>query len=378
MKEFKEKAQQCEAQKQVNAELKQYVYPRVLFLGTGSAMPSDTRSITSILVSGSESKSLLLDCGEYTIGQLSKYFGPHNLDAELVKIKGLSISHCHLDHLSGMYGVIQARQLAFKRLGMKYEKLVLIIPNTIAHMILVAPKYIFESTEDFINDLVECVPVELLLYDEKQRKDEIEKNRFVARFCNVDIKSIFESLGVLSLKSVMVTHIESSYAVCLNLKIEDNNSTEQSSTSSNGSKEFKLVFSGDCRPSDELAFVGKGCDLLIHECTFDNTEQEKAKKVNHSTIGEALEVSRRMGAKHTLLTHLSQRYSKFVFTDDIDMDNCTFAFDFMCVTPHNMNLLSKETNEKLSVIFKEKILEYEKTLTFKQTRNYSKEISRIK
>ncbi len=346
----------------MDGEQKQRGYPQVLFLGTGSALPSDTRSITSILISVSDTKSLLLDSGEHTIGQLTKYFGPLALDAELVKIKCLFISHCHLDHFNGMYGVIKARQQAFTRLGLRYEKLALVFPRTLTHMTHIAPKLVF--TENFNNDLVQCVPVELLLFDEKQRENEIKHSQFLSCLRYIDMDKFFESLGVIALKSVMVPHIHFSYGICLNLKVENKIVDQKSdglSADDDRSKEFKLVFSGDCRPSDELVKAGKDCDLLIHECTFDNANHDKAVRARHSTIGEALDVSKRMGAKHTLLTHFSQRYSKFVITDDMNVENCAFAFDFMCVTPDEMDLLSKKTVSKLNVIFKEKILDYENT-----------------
>ncbi len=31
---------------------------------------------------------------------------------------------------------------------------------------------------------------------------------------------------------------------------------------------MRVVYSGDCRPSESLAAVGRGCALLIHEATF--------------------------------------------------------------------------------------------------------------
>lgn len=38
--------------------------------------------------------------------------------------------------------------------------------------------------------------------------------------------------------------------------------------------DWKLVYSGDCRPSDALVREGKGAAVLIHEATFDETKQQ--------------------------------------------------------------------------------------------------------
>jgi ribonuclease Z len=47
----------------------------------------------------------------------------------------------------------------------------------------------------------------------------------------------------------------------------------------------------DCRPSDELAKIGRNSDLLIHEATFDDSESAIIKK--HSTITEAIAVGKK-------------------------------------------------------------------------------------
>ena len=56
----------------------------------------------------------------------------------------------------------------------------------------------------------------------------------------------------------------------------------------------------------------RGCTLLIHEATFDDTEDGRieAAAKRHSTVGEALGVAAAMRARHTLLTHFSARYPK--------------------------------------------------------------------
>lgn len=48
---------------------------KILFLGTGCAQPSYWRGSSAILVKMNGSKSVLLDCGEGTYGQMIRYFG---------------------------------------------------------------------------------------------------------------------------------------------------------------------------------------------------------------------------------------------------------------------------------------------------------------
>ena len=94
------------------------------------------------------------------------------------------------------------------------------------------------------------------------------------------------------LVSVPVLHCNQSYGVVLNLR--------------NG---CRVVYSGDCRPSESLVSAGRGCDLLIHEATFGDCRAADASKKKHCTTSEAAAVGRRMRARHTVLTHFSQRYA---------------------------------------------------------------------
>ena len=98
--------------------------------------------------------------------------------------------------------------------------------------------------------------------------------------------------GVITrLRSIPVQHCHHSYGLVLDFRTS-----------------HKVVYSGDCRPSASLVRAGMGCDLLIHEATFDDSMQLDAVEKRHCTTGEATGIAHRMHAKHTVLTHFSQRY----------------------------------------------------------------------
>lgn len=77
---------------------------------------------------------------------------------------------------------------------------------------------------------------------------------------------------------------------------------------------WKLVYSGDTRPSARLVELGHGATVLIHEATFSDCKADEALKKRHSTISEAIEVAQQMNAQRLILTHFSQRY--FPSADD--------------------------------------------------------------
>ena len=122
-----------------------------------------------------------------------------------------------------------------------------------------------------------------------------------------------------------------------------------------------MNYSGDCRPSQDLQRAGDGCDLLIHEATFGDSLASDASEKRHCTTSEAVAVAANMRAKHTVLTHFSQRYScapQVMHTIGAEDDNGGYrqemrrfsvAFDFMefCY-PSQMQFLPEAT-EQLSM-----------------------------
>lgn len=75
-------------------------------------------------------------------------------------------------------------------------------------------------------------------------------------------------------------------------------------------------------------FIGHRANLLIHEATLEDGMEKEAKKKAHCTIGEAIEVGRKMEAEYTMLSHFSQRYPKIPKLSSLG-DKFGIAFDFM-------------------------------------------------
>nr|XP_054763140.1 zinc phosphodiesterase ELAC protein 2-like [Lytechinus pictus] len=104
---------------------------------------------------------------------------------------------------------------------------------------------------------------------------------------------------------------------------------------------WKMVYSGDTMPCDNLIKAGKGADLLIHEATLEDGMEEEAKKKRHSMISEAIEVGQAMEAKFLLLTHFSQRYPKVPLIQTSSTSKIGIAFDNMRVSFSELDLLPR-------------------------------------
>ena len=74
-------------------------------------------------------------------------------------------------------------------------------------------------------------------------------------------------------------------------------------------KGAKVVISGDTTPSENTINAASGADIIIHESTFIDGEEDRAAKLGHSTSRQAAEVAKAAGAKRLILTHFSKRHS---------------------------------------------------------------------
>ncbi|KAI5990363.1 hypothetical protein EDC04DRAFT_1379969 [Pisolithus marmoratus] len=66
---------------------------------------------------------------------------------------------------------------------------------------------------------------------------------------------------------------------------------------------------GDTVPVHRLVQAGQNATLLIHEATMANDEADKTRAKMHCTVGQAIDIGKKMNAYSTLLTHFSVRYS---------------------------------------------------------------------
>jgi len=70
----------------------------------------------------------------------------------------------------------------------------------------------------------------------------------------------------------------------------------------------RMALSGDTRPCEAMVEAAKDADVLIHESTFSDDEQERALETRHSTAREAGRIAKAAGARRLILTHLSSRH----------------------------------------------------------------------
>lgn len=86
----------------------------VTTLGTGSACPSKYRNVSATLlripdIQGGQPGAILLDCGEGTLGQMRRFYGPDGIKSMYKELKMIFISHMHADHHLGLQRILEDR-----------------------------------------------------------------------------------------------------------------------------------------------------------------------------------------------------------------------------------------------------------------------------
>ncbi|KAF4448799.1 hypothetical protein F53441_7848 [Fusarium austroafricanum] len=266
----------------------------IIPLGTGSSIPGKYRNVSATLIRVPGIGNYLLDVGEGTLGQIQRLFGEEETGEILRDLKCIVISHLHADHHLGTPNLIKAW----------YEHTIEDSNAKLAISCIGRYKALLEEVSQ-----VEDIGFHRLHFPHASSKpDKLNTGRFVLEN---------DDFGLRAIKRIPVPHCWLSFG------------TELELTSG-----LRIAYSGDCRPSNEFASECEGAHLLVHECTFDDDMLSHAKKKGHSTMGEALEVARKMKARRTLLTHFSQRYVK---ADSLKRDvsgkagEALMAFDHMRV-----------------------------------------------
>ncbi|PYI23812.1 hypothetical protein BO99DRAFT_398847 [Aspergillus violaceofuscus CBS 115571] len=294
----------------------------IITLGTGSSIPSKHRNVSSTLVHAPGNGYYLLDCGEGTLGQLKRVFGPAALREVFQNMRMIWISHLHADHHLGIANVIKAWYQANYPNGVSRTDVIEQDMSTILRdkrLFVVCDQMMTTWLEEYASvEDYGFQKVTALSAIPQQVKGGTFETSFEYRHCRANgtfpgqieagsrpktttlrfqddsdpLSALLrEAIGLSDILPCRVQHCRGSMAVTLVYP-----------------DDFKLSFSGDCRPSWNFAATGRGSTVLIHEATFQNDMAGSAIAKKHSTYAEALEVARQMQARALLLTHFSQRY----------------------------------------------------------------------
>jgi len=296
----------------------------ISFLGTGAAIPSKYRNVTSMLCrlpageDGRAPSAILMDAGEGTTIQIGRLLGTAAAEKLLREELALVwVSHMHADHHLGLLRILHER-------GPQSAPLHIMGPDILGDFLAccmrgdpsITGKFHFSPIVRSNTGLAEIVAAA-----ETSRQADALAAELVR-------------CGVARLVSVPVIHCFNSFGLVLDLASGE-----------------RIVYSGDTRPCDELVDAGKGADLLIHEATFEEEKKDEAVGKKHSTTAEAISIGSRMGAKFTALTHFSQRYPKVSPKSGAGEETRVIvASDLMTIFSSDLDAASAATPEIAAVL----------------------------
>lgn len=184
---------------------------RLIILGSGSIIPTPSRFSSGILVDSEEFGKLLLDAGPGTIEKLRRMnVNPNEINAVL-------ITHLHIDHVSDLLPLIKIRAYGGGRLKI-------------------------------------CGPPGLRGFLDLMLRDHRLFGYLFRLGCAdlVDIREFWRGSTQLDQMTLHFTNVEHFNGIAYRLELEGRS----------------IVYSGDAIPDPNLIKLARGCDVLIHECSF--------------------------------------------------------------------------------------------------------------
>ena len=269
---------------------------RLTFLGTSAAQPTIHRNLSGIAVKA-DTDLLLFDCGEGSQRQMIRFGTGFSVDA-------VFFTHFHADHYLGIIGFIRTLGM-----GGRSEPLVLYGPPP-AKRLLRQAVLLGVDTLPFQLDILEL-----------QHGGSVRRNGYTVGAIQVDHR--VSALAYVLQEDDRPGRFNLEKARSLFVRegpdfgrlqrgesvVASTGQTIQPADVLGPSRPGRrLVISGDTRPCATVIAAARDADLLIHESTFSDDEQERALETRHSTAREAGRVAKEAGARRVILTHLSSRH----------------------------------------------------------------------
>ena len=269
----------------------------ITILGNNSALPAFGRNPTSQLLQADDD-SFLIDCGEGTQNQLSRY------KLKRSKISRIFISHLHGDHYFGLMGLITSMSLLNRTQELHLHapaglKAIIDLQLGVASMTLSYPLHFHPLGEEGI--IADTGKVEISCFKVKHRIDcwgflfrEKKKPRSIdaekARANDIP-STFFENLKsgedyqhpsgkmILNAAVTLPAPAPVSYAYC-----------------------------ADTLYDPTLIDTIKGVTLLYHETTYLKDQEKKAIERYHSTTHQAGFLAKAASVKQLMIGHFSSKY----------------------------------------------------------------------
>jgi ribonuclease Z len=291
---------------------------KLIFLGTGSAVPSpENRNTSSCAIQLSNGSHILIDAGEATQHQIMR-----SNTVYMNKIDAILITHAHLDHCAGIFGL-----LCTMATHGRTEPVVIIAPTALKTMI---------NTVLLLGGGFYSFDIQYCLLPDQHGSGNISLQNNSSKYIDLGVLPAGIHCAAISLDHRITAYgyiltepfkagqLDAKKAMELGLKgkqlgqlksgkaitLEDGRIVKSSDCVGPPVAGRKLAILQDTCNTDHAAEKLTNVDILIHEATYHAELQQKAISHGHSTAEMAGKFAAKVSAKNLILTHFSMRYSK--------------------------------------------------------------------
>ncbi len=272
---------------------------RVVFLGTSGSVPTLKRSLPCVVVQCPR-QLWMFDCGENTQRQM--------MQAKVSFHKKLKVflTHLHGDHVLGLPGILQTMALMDRKGPVQVYG-----PVGIKDF-LVCTKETLNFGLTFPVEISEVLSEGIVCEEEEYSVVAAKSNHAVESYAYALVEKPrpgkFYPKKALALgvpEGELWSKLQSGEAI----KLPDGRVVKPNDVMGPLRVGRKIVYTGDTRPFEAFAKFAGDADLVIHDCTFDDSLAEKAGLDGHSTPSQAAGQAKAAGVKRLVLSHVSARYA---------------------------------------------------------------------
>ena len=271
---------------------------KLTILGSGAAVPTLNRSVTSQYLNFNE-RRILIDCGEGTQMQLRKF------RVKFQRLQFLLISHLHGDHYLGIFGLLASMNLTGRT-----SKLTIVSPPGLRELVELQ----FKTSKVYLAYEIEFITIESktkeLVFEDKVLKIFAfpMKHRVPTYGYSFEEQSKRPNVDKEMIKEYALTTLEIQQALRGENIEKDGEIISPNQVLLPPAKPLKFVHCSDSLYKEALVEWISDADLLYHEATFLEKEKDRAKATMHSTAADAAKIAQKSKAKKLLIGHFSARY----------------------------------------------------------------------
>ncbi len=271
---------------------------RVVFLGTSGSVPTLKRSLPCVVVQCPRDQ-WMFDCGENVQHQMM------GAKVSFHRKMKIFITHLHGDHVLGLPGLLQTMALMDRK-----EPVQIYGPVGLAKF-LVCTKETLNFGLNYPVEINEIAGEGIVVEGEEYQVLAVKSNHAVEGYCYAFLEKPrpgkFYPKKALAL-GIPAGELWSKLQKGEEITLPDGKTVKPTDVMGPLRAGRKIVYTGDTKPFEAFAQFAQGADLVIHDCTFDDSLAEKADTDGHSTPSQAATQAKAANAKRLALSHISARY----------------------------------------------------------------------